>query len=236
MEGGPDLRIQQNIDFYILKGDVLKASQKTKLKEAEKGDKLSNRSDFELLKQENQFLKERLNLVLNELEVYRKHEITNSPDHKSMLGKPKKSQITESHNSGISKPKHDISAIRRSIIKKYIKGKNNLTSTTQTIDKHVAYAGSNSLKRDSLQDSTGYQKSKHVQNRSHMASTNRNVLDPLSNFLNTINKQRLPGPSSKQSKEIPLKTNAIKTKIPPNFISVGVIYSRKDHQKLKFLS
>lgn len=198
---GPEVHIHQDIDFYIIKEDMHRKREKARHHEtaavvAEKKD-----GNYELLRQENQFLKEKLNLVLKELEVYRKTVAANSPEIKIKTDRHRPSNITGlSVNSRLGLQNIDMLDVRKSLSKTY-SGKQPVASASKPQSRTRLTNSKNLTKNSSIINSTGYL----CLEKSYLAGiprrSSRSEVDPLANFLSTLDKHKalMPKKSIKES-------------------------------------
>ena len=172
----PDLVIRQNIDFYIMKSEMNDPKMERRRKQ---GNKVRNKKDgeyegekkdrgkvmgkhsdrsFEKLRQENQHLKDRLNLALNELEFFKKRQNEN-PERSET---PKRSKSREPPASQDKKKKEkgvfDISDLKRNLVERFVQKKQMENSiafnkkftfkkqVNKTIDKVIEVSANNESK------------------------------------------------------------------------------------------
>ena len=136
--------IQQNIDFYIMKSELHDSGRKSRRKEPRQSSRRKSRSrdrgrdrehsagSFEQLRQENQFLKERLHFVLNELDFYKKQagQQQASGEKPEPRGAAAKAGALDSLGAGMrrSKGHFDIPQLKKSLIDRYMQHKKTDTS------------------------------------------------------------------------------------------------------------
>lgn len=210
----PGVVIQQNIDFYIMKSEVNDSGHKSRKKEQLKAPRRKSRSrerdhsaaSFDKLKQENQFLKERLHFVLNELDFYKKQSAQQRSPIQEKEDPPALPKTAHLDNIGAtvrkSKGHFDIPNLKKTLIDKYIQNKKTDTSKKRSVKPKT----NNNTTADKIVDNGS-----QLDVRNSMVGSQAQKMEQINDLLSKINKMKKPvalvhqSEVSSQKKEEPLQ-------------------------------
>lgn len=196
------MHIHQDIDFYIVKDGLYRKTEKTRQVEKPAIESQRKDTNYENLKQENQFLKEKLNQVLQELEVYRKTVTATSPEMKVKTERHRPTNITSSMNSGLKfKTTVDID-VKKSLSKTH-SNKHPVGIDVRENSRTRLATSKNLSKNNSVMNSTGYLSIEKTYKTEVRRQSSRAETDPLIAFLQTIDKHKAVMP--KKSIKEPVK-------------------------------